>query len=284
MSMLIRFQPRIVLAILSSVLFIAGPAVSQAATGDTLFMATAPTQSVAKTHEVYGPLAKYLAEASGKEVKLVPARNFLEYNSKMRKGEYDIIFDGPHFVAWRMKNLGDTPIAKLPGKLVFAAIVKDGGPITKPKQLVGKKVCAVNSPNLATLTILDQFENPVRQPVIISARSFKDAFTCLKEGKGVAAIIPVKFWKKFEKGGKTKGLRILYSSEKRPLPTRTFSVSKRVDAVIRGKLTNALVNSEGQAGPKPVLDRFRSKNFVAVTSKEFNGLEKLLRSVWGFHE
>lgn len=284
MSRSIYFQYRTMLAVFSSVLFGTGSAVSYAAPGDALTMTTAPTQSVEMTQKIYGPLAKYLSEASGKEVMLVPTRNFLEYNTRIRKGEFDIIFDGPHYVAWRMKNLGDTPVAKLPGKLVFVAIVKDGGPITKPEQLVGKKICAVNSPNLATLTILDQFDNPVRQPVIIAVRSFKDTITCLKEGKGVAAITPIKFWKKLEKDGKAKGQRILYSSEKRPLPTRTFTVSSRVDAATREKITKALLDSEGKEGPKPLLESFRSKNFVPVTSKEFEGLEKLLRSVWGFHE
>ena len=284
MFRILPLDRNIVAVLFSCALLIAGPSISHAATADALIMTTAPTQSVARTHELYGPLAKYLSETSGKEIKLVPARNFLEYNSKMRKNEYDIIFDGPHFVAWRMKKLGHTPVAKLPGKLVFAAIVKDGMPITKAKQLVGKKVCAVNSPNLATLTILDQFDNPVRQPVIVSARSFKDAFDCLKQGKGVAAVLPLKFWNKFKKKGKTKGLRILYTSMKRPLPTRSFSVSERVDAVTREKIAIALVNSEGQAGAKPVLDRFRSTNFVKTNKKEFKGLENLLRSVWGFHE
>lgn len=261
-----------------------GLSVPHVVAAETIIMSTAPTQSVARTHELYGPLATYLAETSGEDVKLVPARNFLEYNSKMRKGEYDILFDGPHFVAWRIKKLGDIPVARLPGKLVFALVVKDGGPVTSADQLIGKKICAVNSPNLATLSILDQFENPVRQPVIASQRSFKDAFTCLKEGKGLAAIIPLGFWKKFEKNDKTKGLRLLQTTKKRPLPTRTFTVSKRVDVLTREKITQALINSEGKAGVKPVLDRFRKKNFIATSNKEFEGLERLLRSVWGFHE
>ncbi|MGD8514877.1 MAG: PhnD/SsuA/transferrin family substrate-binding protein [Granulosicoccaceae bacterium] len=260
------------------------PGFVNAATDEPIIFTTAPTQSVEQTEKLYGPLGDYLSKATGKEVKLVPARNFLEYTSKMRKGEYDIIFDGPHFVGWRMKKLGDTPVARLPGELVFVAIVKDGGPITDMKQLIGKKVCAVNSPNLATLSVLDQFDNPVRQPVLVSSPSFKDAVSCLQTGKGVAAIIPTKFWGKWSKKGKTKGLRVLYSTGKQPLPPRTFTVSKRVDAATRDKIAEALVNSEGKDGPKPVLERFRSKSFVTARNREYKGLEKLLRSVWGFHE
>ncbi|WP_126457010.1 phosphate/phosphite/phosphonate ABC transporter substrate-binding protein [Sulfuriflexus mobilis] len=260
------------------------PAWAAAAEPGVITMTTAPTQSVADTHKLYGPLAEYLSQASGKQVKLVPVRNFLEYTSKMRKDEFDIIFDGPHFVSWRMQHTGHIPLARIPGELVFMAAVKDGGTIKDIKELVGKKVCAVNSPNLATLMVLDAFPNPVRQPVIVAQRSFKDSMQCLKDGKADAAILPVAFWKKFEKAGKTKGLRLLYSTNKQPLPPRTFSISKRVDAATREKIRLALLDSEGKPGPQPVLNRFRSKNFVAVKESEYTDLTRLLLSVWGFHE
>jgi len=258
--------------------------VANAADEGVITFATAPTQSLAETQRIYGPLVDYLAKTTGKDIQLIAPRNFLEYSSKMRKGKYDIIFDGPHFVSWRMENINHQPIARLPGKLVFAAIVKDGGVINNVKQLVGKKVCAVNSPNLATLMILDSFPNPVRQPVIVSSRSFKDAFACLKAGKGQAAFIPLGFWKKFKKAGKTDGLRVLYTTKKNPLPTRTFSISKRLEPATISAIQKALLNTEGQEGAEPLLKRFRRKNFVEATSKEFEGLSRLLLSVWGFHE
>ena len=255
-----------------------------AADKDVISFTTAPTQSIAKTQELYGPLVDYLAEQTGKNIKLVPARNFLEYTSKMRKGQYDIVFDGPHFVSWRMNKVNHVPVARLPGKLIFGAIVKDGGAITDVKQLIGKKVCAVNSPNLATLMVSDSFPNPVQQPVIVSARSFKDAFKCLKSGEGKAAFIPMGFWKKFKKKGKTDGLRVLYTTKKKPLPTRTFSVSRRIDAVTRTNIQKALLDAEGKQGAQPLLKRFNRKNFVDAPSSEFRGLSRLLLSVWGFHE
>ena len=254
-----------------------------AAVGDVITFATAPTQSVDRTKELYGPLAEYLSKETGKDVKLVIPKNFLEYTNKMRKGEYDIIFDGPHFVSWRMENIRHTPIARLPGKLVFVAVVKDDGKIKKIDDLVARNVCAVNAPNLATLSVLDALPNPVRQPSIVSQRSFKEALNCLKQGKGIAAFLPIKFWKKFTKKGKTDGLKVLYSTSKRPLPPRTFSITKEIDLVTRNKIAAALINSEGQPGAKPLLDRFKSKQFVAVNKREYNGLSGLLISVWGFH-
>jgi len=269
---------------LSSLALIVPPGQSMAAQGDVITFTTAPTQSVKETKRIYGPLVDYLAKTSGKNIKLVPARNFLEYTSKMRKGKYDIVFDGPHLVSWRMDKVNHVPLARLPGELVFVAAVKNSVEITEIKQLIGKKVCAVNSPNLATLTILDSFPNPARQPLIVSVRSFKDAFKCMKSGKGVAAFLPVKFWNKFTKKGKTGGMSVLYSSEKEPLPTRTFSVSNRIDEDTQETLKQAFLNTKGVEGAQPLLDRFRSKKFIPATEEEFKGLSRLLSSVWGFHE
>ena len=257
---------------------------ANAAVGDVITFATAPTQSIAKTKELYGPIAEYLSKETGKEVKLVIPRNFLEYTSKMRKGEYDIIFDGPHFVSWRIEKIKHIPVARLPGGLVFVAVVKDDKKINKIDDLIAKKVCAVNSPNLATLSLLDAFTNPVRQPVIVSQRSFKDAMNCLKLDKGSAAFLPIKFWNKFKKKGKTTGLKVLHSTKKRPLPPRTFSITKTIDIVTRDKIVAALINSEGQAGTKAVLARFKSKRFVTTEPGEYKGLDRLLASVWGFHQ
>ena len=83
MSVLNRFIAYFV-SILSTACLLGTISASQAAAKEVLIMSTAPTQSVEKTEELYGPLAKYLTERSGKEVKLVPARNFLEYNGKNR--------------------------------------------------------------------------------------------------------------------------------------------------------------------------------------------------------
>jgi len=249
-----------------------------------IIFGTPPTQSVEKAIALYGPLAEYLTQAAGATVKLVPAGSFVEYSNKMRKGEYDLIFDGPHFVSWRMKKLNHIPIARLPGELVFVVVTKEDSKVKNIKELVGKKICGIASPNLATLSILDQFSNPVRQPIIIAIKSFKESMACVKEGKAEAGVMPIKFWKKFEKAKKVDGLKILYTTKENPLPPRTFSISSDVNVAIRHKITGALLDSEGKPGAKPVLDRFRSKNFVEAKPKAYKGLDRLLREVWGFGE
>src|SRR3989344_3328376 len=102
----------------------------------------------------------------------------------MQKGKNDIVFDGPHFVSWRMAALQHEPVAKLPGKLAFVAVVKTDDPdITEIKDMAGRQVCAFAPPNLATLTFLAEFENPSRQPRIINVESFPQAYKLMLAGK-----------------------------------------------------------------------------------------------------
>ena len=77
-----------------------------------------------------------------------------------KRGAYDIIFDGPAFVGWRMAKLEHVPLVKFPGKLVFVLAVKrNQDKINTLRDMGGRTVCAFPTPNLATLTVLDEFDN-----------------------------------------------------------------------------------------------------------------------------
>ncbi|MDH5424151.1 MAG: phosphate/phosphite/phosphonate ABC transporter substrate-binding protein [Gammaproteobacteria bacterium] len=49
------------------------------------------------TQKLYTSLLSYLSQNIGKKIELVLPRGYLDYINKMRKGNYDITFDGPHF-------------------------------------------------------------------------------------------------------------------------------------------------------------------------------------------
>ena len=69
----------------------------------------------------------------------------------MREDQYDIIFDAPHFNAWRMKHLGHIPVATLPNQLHIHLInLKEYVNIKTTEDLVGRAICATPSPNFAT--------------------------------------------------------------------------------------------------------------------------------------
>lgn len=123
------------------------------------------------------PVAAFLTKVTGQRVTYQHSDNWLSYQSEMQKDAYDLIFDGPHFVGWRMAKHQHTPLVKLPGNLSFAVIVRAKETrIENIESLAGHTVCAHAPPNLATLSLLAQFTNPSRQPLVIEVKGFKAAY------------------------------------------------------------------------------------------------------------
>ena len=250
--------------------------------GDEIIFSTPPTQSLKVSIQRYGPLADYLSKRLGRKVKLVMAANFIEYSQALLDDKYDIIFDGPQFIGWRILKKHHVAVAKLPGQLNFSIIVKQGSRIKAVRKLAGKRVCSIGSPNLMTLGMFDLFPNPASVPVVIPINSFPEALKCLRRGEGVAAVVPAKWWLK--RPAKVKaGLALLFES-KIIWPHRGFSIGSRVDAQTRQRIKELILSPGGTRAGRPILKRYKAKSFVTATDAEYSPLYKLLRPIWGFHQ
>jgi len=247
---------------------------------DTLVFSTAPTQSPEMTRQLYQPLVDYLSKETNREIVLKPAKNFLEYSHAMQKGEYDIIFDGPHFVGWRIAKHKHKVVAKLPGSIRLAVVSRDDARIADYKGLAGKKVCAFSSPNLLSLAFMELYPRPGSQPILVKVNSFKGAMECVHNGDGVASVMREKYWEVLSFKQK-QGLQLIYTTNK-AFPHRAFSVGDRVDDKTRKAIVKALISEGVIASGDGILQRFRSKKFTAAQSSEYVGLEALLKPVWGY--
>lgn len=243
---------------------------------------TAPPRDVGGGDEatVYGQVAEYLSRATGKRIVYKHPGNWLSYQSEMRKGAYDLIFDGPHFVSWRMAQLGHEPVAKLPGKMVFVVLSrKDDTRADSLKYLEGRPVCGMPRPNLATLTLYSLYDNPMRQPRIVQTASFKEAYESLLAGKCVAAVMGKGFYNRFDKdGAKTK---LVYTSP--GLPNQAFSANARFNAQDRRKMAEALTSAQARNHIPKFFEIFsKDKALVLANNDEFEGVASLLKDVYGF--
>jgi hypothetical protein len=130
-----------------------------------LVLTAPPRETPEAGHTVYAPLADYLSVLLGEPVIYEHPINWKRYEKKMKNDEYDIIFDGPHFAAWRIETLLAKPLIKLPGSLRFVLVVKklDIGMITT-KDMIGKTICTLPAPNLGALTLYSMFPHPPPQP------------------------------------------------------------------------------------------------------------------------
>ncbi len=249
---------------------------------DVLTFSTPPTQTAESTRYLYQPIADYLAKVSGKKVKLVIADNFIEYSQALLDDKYDIVFDGPQFIGWRIKKRNHEALAKLPRKLNFLVFVREDAGINKLRKLAGKRVCGIGSPNLMTLGLLDMFPNPAAVPTIIPVKSFKQALVCVQKKGAVAAVVRNKFWHS-RKPEQKKGLKLLYEAT-HDWPDRGFSINKSIDAQTRRKMHDALLDPQVRTVARRLFKKYKTRKFIPATNQEYAPLGKLLKPIWGFHE
>ncbi|MHB8550325.1 MAG: PhnD/SsuA/transferrin family substrate-binding protein, partial [Acidiferrobacterales bacterium] len=115
-----------------------------------LVLGAPPRESVTQADSVYVPIANFLTRITGQKVTYRYVDNWLSYQSDVHNGAYDIVFDGPAFIGWRMAKYGWTPLAKLPGELRFVVIVaKNNKTINNLTDLEGYPLCGFPPPNLA---------------------------------------------------------------------------------------------------------------------------------------
>jgi ABC-type phosphate/phosphonate transport system substrate-binding protein len=243
-----------------------------------LILSAPPRETPEAGLKTYGPLAEFLSKAVGEKVVYRYPDTWGVYQALMTKGEYDLVFDGPHFVSWRIQRLQHVPLAALSGKLSFVVVARqDDNRVHTTKDLVGKKVCGHAPPNLATLTLFDQFPNPSRQPILVETKGFDGAYQGLLAGKCVGTVLPVEAHKKLDAAARTK---VLYTSE--PFMNQALTAGPRVSAEIRQKIAKALLEAEGIIASRQIAATFGGSEFVAVTKDDYAGYGGLLKSTWGF--
>jgi len=246
-----------------------------------LIMSAAPREEDTEAEAIYGPVADYLSTALGKKVVFKYAGNWGVYQGLMQKGAYDIVFDGPHFNSWRVDRVQHNVLVKVPGDHVFVVLVKkDNDKIRELKQLAGRTICAHAPPNLGTLTALNEFENPARQPILINTDGWKEIYQGMLANKCVAAVIPLKALEKFEKDTGHQAKIVFRGAT---LPDNALSAGPRLSVQDQEKITRALLSPEGEKATAKLRAKYASnKPFGAANNKEFAGLGTYLKNEWGY--
>lgn len=249
-----------------------------AANADLVFSAP-PRETPEAGQKLYGPLAEYLSKVTGEKIEYRHPDNWGIYQAMMTKGAYDLVFDGPHFVSWRIQNLEHVPLVALSGKLRFVIVARqDDAQIQTLADLAGKSVCGHAPPNLATLTLFDRFTNPSRQPRLLESKGFDDGYQKLLAAKCAATVLPLEVHQKLDgTGARTK---LLYTGE--PYANQALTAGPKVPAPARKKIIDALLSAEGQNVSRPVVVAFSGTEFLSTTAGDYAGYVSLLKNVWGF--
>ena len=249
---------------------------AQELSGQRAWVFSAPPRGKAPEEQaIYQPIVDFLARTTGHKIVYKYSSNWLSYSKDMSFGQFDLVFDGPHFNGWRLERLQHTPLVKLPDDFVFVVVGRVDDPVAKDlKSLAGRRVCAHAPPNLGTLAMLSAFDGPLRQPVIIETQGWESAYAGLIAGKCAGTVLPLKNLKKFDDKQRT---RVLY--QHRALPNQAISAGPAVPPDVQVKMANALLSDEGRQITQKLLDAYAAKTFVAADPKEYVGLGTLLKDM-----
>lgn len=243
---------------------------------------TAPPRETAEAgKKIYGPIAAHLTKVLGTKVTYEHPSNWIAYQRDMRNDKFDIVFDGPHFVSWRIAHLGHEVLVKLPGNLQFVLLTdKDSKKYNKADDLIGKNICGISPPNLSTLSVLDHYRNPVRQPVIKGIKGgMGKVYKSFMAGKCDAAVLRTAFYKKKLTNEQRAGMKQLFLSKK--MPNQAISVSARIGPQAKRKIADSLTIGKGVASTKGILKRFggKARSFIHASNSEFQTQTALLEGV-----
>ncbi|VAW51546.1 hypothetical protein MNBD_GAMMA06-311 [hydrothermal vent metagenome] len=249
------------------------------ALSDYLFTAP-PRETPQKGEEIYKPIADYLSSSTGEKFIYKHPSNWTEYSRGIQKNEYDLVFDGPHFVSWRIEHTQHNVLSKLPQLHIWRVVTKNNNEdIRRLDDLVGKKICAPKSPNFGMLTIMSHYSNPAKEPVHVITKGWKDGFDSVVLGKCVAAIMPKTNHKKFDPLlEKTRSIHTHL-----PYPNQAFTASSSVPPHLQSKIRQQLLSNEGQAAMAKLRDRFaRGANLVNAENEEYEGISMMLSRAENF--
>ena len=175
-----------------------------------------------------------------------------------------------------------TPVVRFSGSLVFMVFARNDDTVTNVDDLAGHLICGLAPPNMATLSVQAEFNNPMRQPLILEVTDFKTGFKDMLEGKCRGAILPVGVYKRMNTEGKIdEKARSVFRSK--PIPQQGFSVSKRVTPELQKQISTALMSEDGHAATAVARKRFGGNKKLMLTNREeYQGYYRFLRDFWGF--
>ena len=247
---------------------------------EVLVFTAPPRETPEAGEEIYQPVATYLSQVIGKKVRYKHPGTWGVYRTEMLKGSYDIIFDGPHFNSYRMEKLSHNILVKIPERHEFTVIVrKDKTSFQNIQQMAGRTFCTHAPPNLGTLVLLGQFDNPSRQPVIINTKGWEQIYEGVISGKCVGGVLPALNLKKYDKTGQT---RIVFKTQ--AMPNQAFSAGPRVSLEDQTRMARALSSPDAAAATEKLRAAYKvGDSFALASNQEYQGLAVYLRNEWGYY-
>ncbi|MEM9301094.1 MAG: PhnD/SsuA/transferrin family substrate-binding protein [Pseudomonadota bacterium] len=246
------------------------------AKAETYNLVVQPIYTPARAQEVYAPLAEYLTRATPHTFNLVVPKNFHHYWADMRRrDDWHFVFDDAHFTDYRVQKFGYVPLAKTVEQASFTLL--GGYEITDEKieDLVGRRIVTMPAPSLGFSLLSKWYNNPLRQPIIVSsASSWRDTVEIVFAAEADAAMVPTWLAERYP--------NLLPMGTSEELPGAAVSAASSVPESARNEMREALLALHEDTEAYEVLVELNVTQFETATAADFAGFADLLRSFYGF--
>ncbi|MGM0594880.1 MAG: phosphate/phosphite/phosphonate ABC transporter substrate-binding protein [Pseudomonadota bacterium] len=244
------------------------------ATAREYTIAIHPVLPEAETRQRYQPLVQYLSQTTDERFRIVTNSNFLTHWQTTKRGEYDLIIDGPQFTGYRLEKLDYTIVVKFPNVVSYTLVTGEDEFIMEANELIGKRIATTPSPALGALRLQQLFPNPLRQPLILETDNSDAAAQRVLEGEAHAAIIPAPMV------GTYSGLITVRNTAQVPAPA--ISASPDVESDTVEKLRNALLNAHKSEAGRTALEAINIEGFESSDGSEYRPHAELLKGMWQY--
>jgi phosphonate transport system substrate-binding protein len=285
-GILIRFLHGAIVLCLICTLAVPTPAV---AIDDPLIMGVFPRRNVKLTHQMFTPLANYLSQELGREVRLRTSKDFKSFWSDLHQKEFDLVhFNQYHYVVANEK-LGYEAIVKNvefgENTLAGSIMVRSDSGIKSIKELRGKKVLFGGGPRAMVSYIIPTYmlrmaglekgdyieafsKNP---PNAILATYHKQA-----DAAGIGAV--VSRLKMVTQTIDITEMEYLVKSE--PLPHLPWAVKESMPQKTKANIQKTMIGLKNNLSGQAVLDSMELSDLQSVDDSAYNRHRAIINKVY----
>jgi ABC-type phosphate/phosphonate transport system substrate-binding protein len=223
----------------------------------------------------YTPLLEYLNATTGEHFELITSTSYLSYwNTATKGGAYDLVLDNAPMIDFRVQRQKYTVLAKITGVISQSVVTSEKTGLFDTNELIGKKVAAVASPNLAALAMFQLFPNPMRQPDFIYADDARAAVEMVRDNRAVAAIVPTPIAIQFT------DLNLVTNTDQ--IPHLAFAAAPSLPPEVQSKVKQALLNAPQTVLGQKALTSLNTTRFEPASNATYSGYAKWLEGTYGY--
>lgn len=241
--------------------------------GEILF-GVVPQETPVQLQKRWEPVARYLSQTVGEEVRLRTERTIPLFEKALERGDYQLAFMNPfHYVAIARKR-GYRPVARSSRDLSGILVVRKGAGVEKVEALRGKTFL-FPAPRAFAAAMLVRYElekkygiDPYREGRALFVNSHGSVHKGVARGVGDAGGGIPRTLEMLRDEESRDALKVLYRTDS--YPCHPFVVSGDLPEGLRERLTRALLNL-----PPALLEGLMMEPLVPTDDRTYRKVEEI---------